>query len=132
MNEEKNSGDSGKRIDERWKEEVEKEKKLNTGERVQPAAADRPAEDETEPEPPPAADFQHFLSGLGMQALIFLGVMKNPGTGRREQDLEQAKYIIDVIRMLKEKTAGNLTASEQETLDNLLYELQMAYAKTTG
>ena len=77
-------------------------------------------------------NFGMFVSSLSMQALIFLGEIDNPVTHKKEENLEQAKYIIDTMAMLKEKTKGNLTGNEANILDNILYELRMKYTAKSG
>ena len=62
-----------------------------------------------------------------MQASIALGHMANPATGKTEPDPAQAKFLIDTLGMLQEKTKGNLTPEETNLLENLLYELRMQY-----
>ena len=46
--------------------------------------------------------------------------------------MDQAKYIIDTIAMLKDKTKSNLDAQEVNVIDNVLYELRMKYTAQTG
>ena len=77
-------------------------------------------------------NFSLFLSSLSMQTLIFLGDMDSPITHKKEENLDQAKFIIDTLAMLKEKTKGNLTEHENNMLDNVLYELRMKYTAKTG
>ena len=78
------------------------------------------------------ANFSIFTSSLSMQALIFLGEIDNPITHKREENLDQAKYMIDTLAVLKEKTKGNLDASEANLIDNVLYELRMKYTAKSG
>ncbi len=107
-----------KNIDQSWKEGVQKEKEAlkKEGKFI-----------------PPEPDFQFFVSTLSLQASIALGNMANPVNNKTEQDLTQAKFLIDTLGMLKEKTSGNLTPEEEALLDNLLYELRMQYlSKTEG
>ncbi len=100
-----------KRVDEEWKKTVGKEKvSSNKAEAITPEA-----------------DLSGFISGLGMEALIALGEIPNPFTKKKNKELEQAKYIIDTIRLLREKTKGNLTTQEDNLINDLLYELQMKY-----
>jgi len=40
-----------------------------------------------------------------------------------------AKYNIDMLETLHEKTKGNLTEDEQKVLQNTLNEVRMAYVK---
>jgi len=77
-------------------------------------------------------DFNLFISSLSMQALILLGEIDSPFTHKKEENLDQAKYVIDTISMLKEKTSSNLTDEEVIFVDNILYELRMKYTAKTG
>ena len=72
-----------------------------------------------------------FLSSLSMQALVALGEMAHPATGLAQEDPEQARYLIDVLGVLHEKTQSNLTQEEAALLDGLLYELRMKYVEKT-
>jgi len=72
-------------------------------------------------------DFKFFITTLSLQTTIFLGQIPNPVSQKIEEDLTQAKFIIDTLGMLKEKTQGNLTQEESDLLDNLLYELRTVY-----
>lgn len=104
--------DDAKKVDESWKEKVEKEKQAPK----QPGAFI-----------PPDPDFKFFITTLAMQASIALGHLPNPSTDKTEHDPVQAKFIIDTLGMLQEKTKGNLTKEETDLLENLLYELRVAY-----
>lgn len=79
----------------------------------------------------PEANFKFFLSTLGMQAWIAMGVIANPMSDKTEENLEQAKFIIDTLSILQEKTKGNLTEDESKLLDTLLYELRLGYVDKT-
>jgi uncharacterized protein YjaG (DUF416 family) len=107
-----------KNTDESWKEAVEKEKeKIKEGGGFVP------------PEP----DFNFFITSLALQATIALGVIENPMTNKKEENLIQAKFLIDTLGVLKDKTKGNLTNEEEKLLENVLYELRMQYVgKTKG
>lgn len=72
-------------------------------------------------------DFGLFLSGLMIEGLIALGEVENPVTKKKEASLDQARYIIDVIAMLEEKTKNNLTPEEKDAISHILYELRMRY-----
>ncbi len=107
-----------KKVDENWKQNVEKEKAESKGKSEFV---------------PPAPDFKFFITTLTLQASIALGHMANPTTEKVEEDLTQAKFLIDTLGMLQEKTKNNLTKDETELLENLLYELRTAYlAKGKG
>src|SRR3989338_7852065 len=101
-----------KNIDEQWNETVEKEKEALKNEKEFI---------------PPTPDFNFFITTLSLQASIALGQIPNPASNKTEEDLSQAKFLIDTLGMLQEKTKGNLTNDESSFLENLLYELRMAY-----
>ncbi len=73
--------------------------------------------------------FSIFLTSLGMQAMIFLGEMPNPINNETKVELDRAKYMIDTIALIKEKTQGNLSAEEQKLIDDILYGLRLKYAE---
>lgn len=104
--------DTDKNIDESWKETIEKEKETlkEKGKFI-----------------PPEADFNFFITTFSLQASIALGQIPNPASDKKEEDLPQAKFLIDTLAMLKDKTKGNLSADETNLLENLLYELRMIY-----
>jgi len=73
------------------------------------------------------ARFLALISGLSGSAMQHLGKIVNPLTGKIERDLQSAKGTIDILRMLREKTKGNLTDREEKTLNALLGSLQLNY-----
>jgi hypothetical protein len=75
--------------------------------------------------PPPSLAF--LLTTLGTQAMVALGEVPNPLTGKLERMPNQAKHFIDTLAMLEEKTAGNRTPEESALLSSLLHQLRMAY-----
>lgn len=81
---------------------------------------------------PESPDFNFFITTLSIQTAICLGIMENPGTNKKEENLPQAKFIIDTLDMLKLKTSGNLTKEESAKLDNLLSELKTQYISKTA
>ena len=71
-----------------------------------------------------------FISLVGMfhsSAMQALGKVMNPVTQKIERDLTQAQMFIDMLGMLQEKTAGNLTDDEARLLNHMLFELRMNY-----
>ena len=58
------------------------------------------------------ASFVNFLSTLATNAAAALGAVPHPATGKRTLDLETGKYWLDILGMLKDKTAGNLHPQE--------------------
>ena len=62
-------------------------------------------------------------------ALIFLGETPNPQTGQTSQDLEHAKYFIDLLEMLAVKTKGNLDKQEDALLKQSLTHLRLSFVE---
>jgi hypothetical protein len=73
------------------------------------------------------ADFSVLVMSLAGSAACGLGIAPNPETGRSEKHLELAKFNIDLLMCLQEKTKGNLTDPEQKLLDRLLNDLRLQY-----
>lgn len=77
----------------------------------------------------PKIDFATFVLSINSSVLVQLGLLEDPGTGKKEKNLPMAKQTIDMLTMLEEKTRGNLTSDEENILRNILYELRMLYVK---
>ncbi len=73
------------------------------------------------------ADFLNYIKSLALQAMIFMGIASNPVTNQIEQNLKQAKLLLDTLGMLQKKTEGNLTQQEKDALNNSVYELKQKY-----
>ena len=71
--------------------------------------------------------FFHLVMMFQMAAMQQLGKIPNPMTQKIERDLEQAKFSIDILVMLQDKTKGNLSNKEEEFLKKALFELQINY-----
>lgn len=76
---------------------------------------------------PTEATFLQFLSGMAAQALVHLGAIANPLTGQTSVDVPNARYSIDLLAILDEKTKGNLTDEEARYLAAALHELRMRF-----
>ncbi len=117
-----------KKVDESWKKTVESDKKKSV--EAKPTAPPETSRDKTRELPSP--DFVSFVATLAAQVMMALGEIPNPMTQKKETDLPQAKYLIDLINLLKEKTKGNLDETENKNLEGMLANLQMAYVKMSG
>jgi hypothetical protein len=117
-------------IDEDWKQQAQKEKeKLAEQEKAEKEKAPR---DKSHRGPLPEGDFAALVSMLVTQALFALGLIQVEGQKDREPDLELAKYNIDMLETIQEKTKGNLTEEEKKVLENTLSQVRMAYVKLAG
>ena len=79
----------------------------------------------------PRADFPSLCVMLYSDALVNLGQVADPATGQPLRDLEQARFAIDLLAMLREKTEGNRTAEESSVLEEVLSTLQMAFVRAS-
>lgn len=115
-----------KKVDDSWKEQAAREKGAQQP-REQKKDAPRQAPPPELPEDSPV--FFNFVSSLGYQAMMHLGEIPNPSTGKNEVHLEAAKEIIDLLIELKKKSKGNTGGKENDFFDNLLPELQLRYSQ---
>ena len=112
-------------IDEDWKTQAQKEKENL----AQEAAKEK--EEKAQPNLPPAS-MTGLISMLATQSLYAMGIIGQEGEEPHEPELEMAKFNIDMLSMLEEKTKGNLTPEESEMITGALYQLRMAFVKMTG
>ena len=117
-------------IDEDWKQQAQREKEILA---AQEEAEKEKAQDEERPRGPlPEGNFAALVSMLTTQALFALGLLQVKGQDKREPDLELAKYNIDMLQTLEEKTRGNLSPEEETVLSNTLNDLRMGYVRVAG
>ena len=117
-------------IDEDWKAEAQREKEILAAK--EKAEKEKAQEEKQARGPLPQGNFAALISMLTTQALFALGLLQVKGQEKREPDLELAKYNIDMLETLEEKTKGNLTKEEEAVLANTLNELRMGYVKVAG
>ncbi len=120
---------------------VDKRHGREEGETAEAAAPAPPTEEAVPPDPPPphgsgpmpAMDFSTFLISLSTSALFHLGLVpEEEGQAPPPADLPMAKQTIDILEMLQEKTAGNVSDEEKHLLESLLYELRMRFVEAQG
>jgi hypothetical protein len=75
--------------------------------------------------------FERFMASLYMTAMMQLGLMHQQGE-QPHLDIIGARQTIDTLALLVEKTKGNLTSTEENFLQNSLYEVRMAYVEVTN
>jgi hypothetical protein len=107
-------------VDEDWKARVDAEK--------QAFSMQEEAEAKTRERPPlPAASLTSLISSFATQALVGVGRLPDPASGKPQLDLELARFAIDMIEVVQTKTAGNLEPGEEQMLAGTLHDLRMAY-----
>jgi len=75
--------------------------------------------------------FEKFLAQLYMTAMLQMGLMRRQGE-QPQVDIISARLTIDTLSLIAEKTKGNLTPTEENFLQNSLYEVRMAYVEVTN
>ena len=79
----------------------------------------------------PGTAFTDFVEPLIAQAYMSLGMLRNPYQPKPTVDPSAARQMIEILTMLKEKTAGNLTPDEEDFLETHLGELKLAFVQRT-
>ncbi len=110
-------------IDSDWKAEAAREKERLAAQEKTP----KPASDSQT-----APAFIELLNLLAMQAVIALGGYQGPGGERIPANPATAKHHIDLLEILDNKTAGNLTEEEKRAMDSVLYELRLQYVQAVS
>jgi hypothetical protein len=77
----------------------------------------------------PRADLTSLLVMLYGDAMANLGQAPDPVSGRPHVDLDQARFAIDLLAMLQEKTRGNRTPDESAVLEEMLATLRMGFVR---
>ncbi len=123
-------------VDDDWKQEAQREKEvLAAKEKAEKEAKETEEEQPQESQgrgPMPEGNLAALISMLATQSLFAMGLLQIKGQEGREPDLEMAKYNIDMLDVIVEKTKGNLTEEEEQVLSTTLSELRMGYVRVAG
>lgn len=106
-------------IDEDWKQEAQQEKELLEKQLEQEKHTQQSI---------PTASFEVLINSLAMPAMLNLGMINMP---KHAPNLDEAKFYIDLLEVVEQKTKGNLDVAEHNMLKTLLYELRMAFVAIT-
>lgn len=79
----------------------------------------------------PEMSFERLVESFYMTALLQMGAIRQEGEPPAV-DIIGARQTIDSLTVLQEKTKGNLTDREQTLLQNVLFELRMAWVEITN
>jgi hypothetical protein len=80
---------------------------------------------------PMEMSFERVIESFYMSALIQMGAIRQDNEPPRV-DIIGARQTIDSLAILQEKTKGNLTDREKTLLQNVLFELRMAFIEITN
>ena len=75
--------------------------------------------------------FLDMVGLFGTQAMIALGKLANPATGKAEKNMPAARLFIDTLEMLEGKTKGNLNSDETKVLHATLTDLRLMFVEET-
>jgi hypothetical protein len=127
-------------IDEDWKSQVEAEKRAAEKEAAAKEPAPSPAAAGATPPGAagqggyamPPASLEMLVTTLATEALMALGQIPHPQSGQPIFEPVQAKYLIDTVDVLREKTKGNTTPQESQLMEEIIHQLRMAYVQVAG
>ena len=80
----------------------------------------------------PAIDFATFVLSLSHSVLMHLGDAPDPSGGAPKRDVAMAKQTIDLLAVIQEKTAGNLTGQEERLLNQVMIDLRARYEEVAS
>lgn len=75
------------------------------------------------------ATFSVLTMSIASSAAMALGLAPDPHTNETKKDKDMAKFNIDLLVMLKDKTKNNLTSDESRFLDSVITDLQMKFVQ---
>jgi len=106
-------------VDDDWKQQAAAEKERLAKEEAE--QAERPKL--------PQASFLTLVSSFLTQAMLAMGLIEHPEMKGHGPDLDLAKFNIDMLEVLEEKTKGNLTDEEKKLLNDALHQVRMAFVQ---
>ena len=118
-------GESKIIIDSDWKSQAQAEKDKLSQKEAERQAAKAPQRDPDAP-----IDFQDLVGALATPAMMYLGMIPDPQSGRAVLAPDIAQQHIDLLGVLQDKTKGNLSAEEQQLIDQMVTELRYAFVET--
>ena len=128
-------------IDEDWKSQVAAEKEAATrpahGEAAPHEAASQGRPSGSTSSPASASDshaipasFELLVTTFVTEAMVALGQLPHPASDELEFDPVRARFAIDMLEVIAEKTKGNLEPAEDRGLQDVLHQLRMAFIAT--
>jgi len=70
-----------------------------------------------------------LIMSIGSSAAIAMGLEPDPQTGQFNTDKELARFNIDLLTVLKNKTVNNLSTDEQQFIDSLIHDLRLKFTQ---
>jgi hypothetical protein len=73
------------------------------------------------------ASFSLLVMSIASNSMMAMGLTADPQSGQTEVDKNLARFNIDLLMVLSEKTKNNLQADEKDLLTHILQDLQMKF-----
>lgn len=73
------------------------------------------------------ASLSALIMSIASSAVMAMGLAPNPQSGEIQTDKNLARFNIDLLLVLQDKTKGNLTSDESKFLNELVIDLQMKF-----
>ena len=73
------------------------------------------------------ATFSLLIMSIASNAMMALGLTADPQNGQTSTDKHLARFNIDLLVMLKDKSRNNLGNDETDLLNHILQDLQMKF-----
>jgi hypothetical protein len=134
-------------VDTDWKKQAQEEKRKLAEQEKQKAAASAPAPataagasaPSRQSAAPgqrgvrelPSPSFGALVQSVLTQVFFYLGDL-TPRGAEPQLNLDMAKYQIDILAVIEDKTKGNLSLEEQRLLDVALYEACMRFVNVSS
>ena len=80
----------------------------------------------------PSPSFEILVAQIATPALVQLGQIPNPINGKTEISLPRSRFSIELLRILADRTRGNLKPEEERALRTVLAQLQTRYAELSA
>ena len=111
-------------VDNDWKKQAQADKEK---------LATQVEQEKDAPKELPKGDISGLISMLATQTMFALGLIAHPGEENNTKvDLSLAKYNIDLLEALEEKTRGNLMGNEANMLNDSLNQLRMIFVQVSS
>ena len=116
-------------VDEDWKTQIEAERESLKAEAESSGAEEEGSGATESPSPAkmPPASLEMLVTSLATEAMLAMGAVPNPATGETSTNPESARYAIDLLEVLQEKTKGNVSPAEETMFRDVLHQLRMLF-----
>ena len=78
------------------------------------------------------ASFVTLAMSVASSAIMSLGLAPDPQSNKSKVDLDMARFNIDLLDMLQQKTKGNLVKEEEDFMNHVLADLKFKFVEVSG